>query len=370
MINILELLKNKPQGTKLYSTAIGECVLLDTNCNIISVRDEKETDYSFDVFGIFINTKGECVLFPSKDMRDWKKIAWKRGDVLSCGDSTLVFKEWANDSYTRFCGVHEIVQGKVIRQYIDSEAEYATCEYDKETDSENVEQYLRDVEYDTVGKLNLKTLEIERTGAKFKDGDIVYVETKDNYKIITIFQRFLSKKRPAVYMNLFLDEGKVRFADKYDGYNILCDWEEITEIRLATEEEKELILSKLANIGKKWNPDTKMIENIASVHDVSPSCFKPMDWCLMRMHRCIWRLCQYSSPSGEKWSCPHIAVGGNAYEECIPYNEETKHLLGTSDEWGMDEDIICCKCKNRNACNSPFNNNAIKCSNYVVNTTD
>nr|DAU08174.1 MAG TPA: hypothetical protein [Caudoviricetes sp.] len=31
--------------------------------------------------------------------------------------------------------------------------------------------------------------------------------------------------------------------------------------------------------------------------------------------------------------CSLAAVGGCAYDECIPYNDQTKHLLGTTDEW-------------------------------------
>jgi hypothetical protein len=27
-----------------------------------------------------------------------------------------------------------------------------------------------------------------------------------------------------------------------------------------------------------------------------------------------------------------VAVGGNVFSQCIPYNEETKYLLGTADD--------------------------------------
>ncbi len=35
----------------------------------------------------------------------------------------------------------------------------------------------------------------------------------------------------------------------------------------------------------------------------------------------------YRGPSG------YVVIGGNIFEECIPYNEETKHLMGTTDKW-------------------------------------
>lgn len=87
-INIAEILKDKPQGTKLYSSACGKCELKEA--------DDKSFKVSFysSKFG-FMNglegyldkngklyDDGECVVFPSKEMRDWGKFAWKKGDVL------------------------------------------------------------------------------------------------------------------------------------------------------------------------------------------------------------------------------------------------------------------------------------------------
>ena len=46
----------------------------------------------------------------------------------------------------------------------------------------------------------------------------------------------------------------------------------------------------------------------------------------------------YDGTSEYKYGC----IAGNIYnvvfsKYCIPYNEETKHLLGTTDEWKGDE---------------------------------
>lgn len=91
-INIVEILKDKPQGTKLYSSACGKCKLEEV--------DDKSFKISFysSKFG-FMNDgegyldkngklydDGECVVFPSKEMRDWSKFAWKKGDVLVSND--------------------------------------------------------------------------------------------------------------------------------------------------------------------------------------------------------------------------------------------------------------------------------------------
>lgn len=74
-INIAEILKNAPKGTKLYSPICGECELDCVSIGLdypISVKT-KYTDHSFGKNGLFVNFEkdGECLLFPSKENRDW-----------------------------------------------------------------------------------------------------------------------------------------------------------------------------------------------------------------------------------------------------------------------------------------------------------
>lgn len=77
-MNIAEILKNCPQGTKLYCTVLGE-VVLDEVCErysdvCIIIKKPKEGVFNFDKEGKYFNyPDAECVLFPSKDQRDWNK---------------------------------------------------------------------------------------------------------------------------------------------------------------------------------------------------------------------------------------------------------------------------------------------------------
>lgn len=67
--------------------------------------------------------------------------------------------------------------------------------------------------------------------------------------------------------------------------------------------------------------------------------FKPKEWCLMqtiyfpqfstKSANNPWTLCQFS----HKYGSNYVAVGGNKYHHCIPYNDNTAHLLGTTDDW-------------------------------------
>jgi len=77
-MNIAEILRKCPKGTKLYSTVYGEVELVCVNNNYIfpiSCRRSNGYEDSFTNDGrvYFDYPDAECVLFPSKDQRDWSK---------------------------------------------------------------------------------------------------------------------------------------------------------------------------------------------------------------------------------------------------------------------------------------------------------
>ena len=80
-LNLVEVLKNVPKGTKLWSPLCGECEfkgILSSN-NVFQIRVkyvEEENDIvqylCFSLQGKYCNcSKAECLLFPSKENRDW-----------------------------------------------------------------------------------------------------------------------------------------------------------------------------------------------------------------------------------------------------------------------------------------------------------
>lgn len=69
-MNIAEILKNAPNGTKLYSPIFGE-VILTTNIDFfIEIKDKKGNSFFFDDYGRY-HHDGEVILFPSKENHDW-----------------------------------------------------------------------------------------------------------------------------------------------------------------------------------------------------------------------------------------------------------------------------------------------------------
>lgn len=74
MINIAEILSNYPLGTELYSPAFGVVKLKMIRPHLaVVVTDTQNVDWEVLYDGRF-SFGGECVLFPSKENRDWETL--------------------------------------------------------------------------------------------------------------------------------------------------------------------------------------------------------------------------------------------------------------------------------------------------------
>ena len=81
-LNLVEILKDCPKGTKLYSTILGEVKLYkvkDNNTYPIGIEDKEGAQSWLTSNGKFMERfDGECILFPSKEQRDWGKFNPKK----------------------------------------------------------------------------------------------------------------------------------------------------------------------------------------------------------------------------------------------------------------------------------------------------
>lgn len=322
-LNIAAILKDKPEGTKLWSPIFGNCKfsrLSGSGIRVFPIHNgfTSTEEKSFFVTGQY-TLAGEVSLFPSKQMRDWRKFSWKKGDVLICGFGNLcIFDKWCNEEYIRFDAkfISPDYGGAVLK----------TNNWSKVLNESTNKRHIAKIEGINGGKLNLETLEIEHTEPKqeFKDGDILFYENPEDEDVCSSIFIFRGKQNhtPGFLYHAVLDS---------DGFFNAKDGEfEIYEgkSRLATDSEKQQLFSALAKEGKRWNPDTKQIE------DLPKKCeFKPMDWCLMKDSTKYWELCQFAYTRKIHGTTIYSAVGGLIYYKCIPYNDQTKHLLGTTDEW-------------------------------------
>ena len=97
-LNLVEILKDCPKGTKLYSTVHGEVEYMGINDNGVYRIKFKTRDG--DIYGATSDGRylryfnGESILFPSKEQRDWSKFKPKKSKfdpkTLEAFDRVLV----------------------------------------------------------------------------------------------------------------------------------------------------------------------------------------------------------------------------------------------------------------------------------------
>lgn len=117
MTNLISILKHCPKGTRLYSPIYGEVTLYSVNnrrIDVIATNCSDETTHiEFSRLGRLIlgYSNAECVLFPSKDQRDWDKfrIPTKKGDVIMFNGQVpcLVTDDYSQDIKNWVCGLLE-----------------------------------------------------------------------------------------------------------------------------------------------------------------------------------------------------------------------------------------------------------------------
>lgn len=432
-IDVYEILKQcAKENMKLWSPIIGECTLkgLRKDVKLIMVgftdSDNDSCEWKFKSNGFTASAPmtggAEVCLFPSKEMRDWEKLLWKTGDVLSDVEGNeVMFDQWDDSDYSSFRALFDILpdgegfkiskntEGYSTKDYwkisdsmredflaiIEKHAHYKFNEEKKEFEScfkdgdfiaavkadetvdlmivksiqdkriialhfpktddgqvilavgtVDVNSYYKlriatDEEKKTVynilaakGKTwNTETLEIENVQEP-NDGDVVYLpEIEDGtYPVIFIFKEIANG-------NIY-DHASLVFENRHsprlciDGQNTA--WESDKKyMRTATEEQKQQLFDELEKAGKRWNPDTKQIEDVKKKHE-----FKPFEPVLVRDEPDDCWQANLFSCMNNKESEYQFACVSEAWKYCIPYNEKTMHLLGTNDDYeegGSDE---------------------------------
>ena len=306
-INIAKILKNKPEGTKLWTDMFGSVTLYVVTdvCDAFQVKHHNKYPW-FDEDGKLYR-EGVLCIYPSKSMRDWEKFSWKRGDVLisDCG-FVCIFKEWASDDYTKFNGC-----------YFDGMPNAETAKYSK-LDNNTAYGYIREIENRCGGKLNLETLKIEKQ-TEFKDGDVVVTDAVPSLcysKCIFILKGDFNTGESCANSYIFYNINNNDFC-----FDVLDTEIRDCNIHLATEEEKQHLFDALAKKGKAWDAEKKQIV------DLKPKVeLKPFDKVLVRdFSRDKWSISFFSF---KKEDC-YVCINHCSWNQCIPYigNES---LLGTT----------------------------------------
>lgn len=243
-IDIYEILKDEEYGTELYTPKCGRVwhsgMANDKDsAKAIWTEDGAGREHFFNKNGK-IYKEGEILLFPSKQMRDWSKF-FKKGDVLEyVGDKklqgTCTFEKYEDETKTRFFG-RFVKEKEVLNPNLSSN--FRTVDWVKKYDPTG---YIRFVEERLGGKLNRKTLEIEKTQpAKptFEIGKLYVFREEDEDGELAIIGELIAKNESEdtlTFGNQYEIETEKFVTDQTFDLRISVN----KELREATENEVEL----------------------------------------------------------------------------------------------------------------------------------
>lgn len=305
-MDIANLLKYCPKGTKLYSPIWGEVEFIEVaSSHNIVIKSPNGNETLFYCSGRY-HRNGECVLFPSKDQRDWSKfrLPLKRGDIMMKADGTIPFiasGEFYEDTSPKYiCGVDSIgyfstgIYGWTSKFYIPA--------------SEKAKKELFDKIAEAGYKWNATTLELEKIESKFKEGDVVVDRNGD---IILVSKA--NDSRIISNAVLYTDGNFIIYSDAITYF--------VSDINFASIEDKNKLFSALVREGYRYDKE----QNILIKQE-----FKPFDRVLVRdKDTDTWKADIYLGYNEEDKYC-HYKCASMYYRFCIPY-EDNEYLLGTTD---------------------------------------
>nr|DAK97897.1 MAG TPA: hypothetical protein [Caudoviricetes sp.] len=206
-IDIYEILKGMPDGTPLYTPLCGNVeftsVVADKNKSEAIWTENKNGELSFNKNGKWMEG-GEVLLFPSKEMRDWSKFAWKKGDILVLKDGTvhIIFEGFEDDTYRTFKGKYYLwEENGHIEQFNERQHRMETSLFFKAND--DAKTYINTIEKHLGGKLNPETLEIEKLS--FEIGKLYVFDEQDEDGDVTVIGELIGK-----------DESTLTFGTQYE----------------------------------------------------------------------------------------------------------------------------------------------------------
>lgn len=323
-INITTILKNKPKGTKLYSTVHGKCTFEAITDKIFKINFctskfglTQSGECTLIKFGNMYDG-GECIIFPSKEMRDWSKFQWEKGDILISNDggTEVIFDKWYDDTYTSFYCKHYLNSENKNKIVYYEEFLCTTERYSLE-DKDIAQTYINIIEKHLSGKLNFETLVVEKHQPEFKDGDIAFADYGNRQDVFIVSGKTSLSEGYSSFISLDLSSLILSMACRTTFFK-----KDICKLRLATEEEKQQLFDALEKKGKAWDAEKKQVVDLKPKVDV----LKPFDRVLVRNCKSEnWRANLFGYIDKDGFYC---CVWAN-WAYCIPY-AGNEHLLGTT----------------------------------------
>jgi len=108
-------------------------------------------------------------------------------------------------------------------------------------------------------------------------------------------------------------------------------WTGFINVKPATKEQQELLLTKLKEIGYEWDKKNKELKKIQPHYDIS-NFHADMPVLVRDKDNCKWCYLLYSHYDNTYDDGLCFNAGSVDWRQCIPFNDDTKHLLGTTDK--------------------------------------
>lgn len=379
-INIAKLLENCPSGMELYSPLCGKCVFDHIINGTIVCKKQNAYDITFTSEGYYmlpVFDNCECMIFPSKDQRDWSKFQrpFKDGDILTCrSGSVFIYKgSMYNNQCDFYCG-RRMSDGVFVRKlFKDKYFGYLSeCRHATEEEKQKLFDAIKENGY----KWNPKEKTLEKL-CPFNAGDVL-ISGAGN---IVLFSHINDEQ--IIYYHC-ISSSIWRGIRIYEGTN--CGVGKVHHCRLATDKQRDMLFDRLQKSGYKYNSQTNKLEklvvprfrvgdrikskdsftnycnnnHIFTITEIRDDIYwsnllaieyinnqdnwelahdkfdittlKPFESrVLVRTDNRKWVAAFYSHYDKEA-PLHYCVVGGLWYEQCIPYNDETKHLLDTTEE--------------------------------------
>lgn len=249
-IDLTEILKDCPVGTKLYSTIFGDVkfsqiskdsdypIVLHTykDCfTVVTKHGRHNIDYEIE---------GECVLFPSKDQRDWSKFT----------------APWYNKSIEQKFRVGQyITDGHDSGQIIKADCQcYKILDFTRNT---NII-----IPFTLQDNYHLWTIK------DAKDGDVIHFGA-----VTAIFKKYIGREKCICYCSFCKDvdfEIPIENGEDnvYGCYNATP----------TTKEQYDAFMKAMHDAGYEWDAEKKELKKLDNRFD--PKTLKPFDKVIVRNH--------------------------------------------------------------------------------------
>lgn len=159
----------------------------------------------------------------------------------------------------------------------------------------------------------------------FKDGDVLYARTNEFWYVFI----YMNNCKDKTYCCVALDEEDMLWIED----NRITSNDDISELRFATEAEKQKLIEALKS--SKEPKAKEYLKRFFGIEQKQECKFNPFDKVLVRDSKSnewnidIFRMIiEDGDKCGYKYNCFY-----DSWNFCIPYNEKTTHLLGTTDNW-------------------------------------